>query len=127
MRKVLKRKIWTVSLVGGALACVLAFLGGFLHRAISVSAELREKNEHTISRIICRDLGPAWTDASQGADRPICDITVIETDQAFESADYVLDRSNHFFIYNKGRLPGFWLDKSDVTFLRQFRQVKSVT
>jgi Putative DNA-binding domain len=39
----------------------------------------------------------------------------------------VLDRRNRYFIYNKGHLPGFWLNRSDVTFLRQFVHPKSIT
>ncbi|MDB6008602.1 MAG: putative transcriptional regulator [Gammaproteobacteria bacterium] len=92
-----------------------------------MSDELGEKNEQTLARISCRDAGPAWTTEDERSRTPLCDIAGIENDPAFQSSDYVLDRRNRYFLYNKGHLRGFWLNRSDITFLRQFRQPKSVT
>jgi hypothetical protein len=53
-------------------------------------------------------------------------MTAIEEEAAFEPADYIIDRYNRLLLYNKGRLQPFWLNRADVTFLRQFQEPKSV-
>jgi Putative DNA-binding domain len=126
MRQAVRRRIYGLSVAGGAILCALVCLGSFLQRAISLSTELAERNQQTVARIPCRESGSAWTDAAEGVHPPSCDISAIENDPAFQAAEYVVDRRNRYFIYNKGHLPGFWMDRSDVQFVRQFREPKSV-
>lgn len=127
MRPTFRRRVLGFSLAGGAAVCVLVCLGSFLQRTLSESAELGNRNRETLGRIKCREAGPAWTEVDDRTSLPTCNISAIENDPAFQSADYVLDRRNRYFIYNKGHLPGFWLNRSDVTFLRQFAHPKSIT
>jgi hypothetical protein len=74
---------------------------------MSESAALSDRNQQTLARISCRGTGPAWTEADDRSALPGCDISAVENDPAFQAADYVLDRRNRYFIYNKGHLAGF--------------------
>jgi hypothetical protein len=103
-------------LAGGAITGLLVGVGTFAERAASASGELGERNQRTLSSIACRDVGAAWTDAASGFARPLCDIGAIENNSAFDAADYVLDLSNRYFIYNKSRMPGSWLDNTSPSY-----------
>jgi Schlafen, AlbA_2 len=127
MRRSVRRRVLRVSLAGGVVVCVFACLASFLQRTLSASAELSDRNGETLRRIKCREAGPAWTEVDDRTSPPICDISAIENDPAFQSSDYVLDRRNRYFIYNRGHLAGFWMNRSDVAFLRQFARPKSIS
>jgi hypothetical protein len=127
MRGAVRKRVLAVSVAAGTAVCVVVCAGSFLQRALSESAALNERNQQTLDRIICHEAGRAWTQMDDRSAPPACDISAVENDPAFESADYVLDRRNRYFIYNKGHLAGFWLNRSDVAFIRQFETPKSVT
>lgn len=126
MRRALRTRAWAYSLAAGTVFGLVALIASFAHRALSIASELDDRNRQTLSRIACDAASPAWVSVDSAPSTPPCDITSIENDLAFEPADYVLDPRNRYFIYNKGYLDGYWLNRSDVSFLRHFHTPESV-
>ena len=127
MRRTFRRKVWTSAILGGLAVCAMVLFASVLQRILAASSELDEKNRETVARIHCEATPTAWVESAGPPSKPACDLTGIEFDLAFDSADYVLDRRTRFFIYNRSPYAGFWFDKSDVSFLRRFRTPTSIT
>jgi hypothetical protein len=125
MRKAFRRKIWGLSLAGGLAVGTVLLLAGFAQQFVSVYQELGEKNQLTLAKIPCRE--PLSTPLDNPTGEKKCDISGVENDWGFSPADYVLNRRTGYFIYNSQHWPSFWLNFSDVTFIRRFRKPQSVS
>ncbi|HYT16014.1 MAG TPA: ATP-binding protein [Burkholderiales bacterium] len=124
MRKAFRRKVWKLSVGFGLAICIVVLFVGLAQRLIPAYQQLGERNQLTLSRISCVELGDKVAKPTGGR---TCDLSAVEDDPNFDSADYLLDRRTHFFIYNRGKWPAFRLNFSDLTFIRGFRDPKSAS
>jgi hypothetical protein len=125
MRKAFRRKIWGLSALGGCALGALVLLAVIGQRYASAYGKLGTQNSDTLARIVCDEGSePGGNGASTGE---TCDLRAIAEDQDFEGADYVVSRHTRYFLYNSGRWPGLWLNRSDPDFIRKFRAPATVT
>jgi Putative DNA-binding domain len=122
MRKAFRRKAWQYSVLGGVAISTVVVFATAGSRLLSVPSELAAQNRKTLSAIVCRE----YTEAKETPVGTTCDNSLVLEDDAFEPADYVLDRQTGYFIFNSSRWPKLSLNVSDVTFLRRFREPTSV-
>jgi hypothetical protein len=122
MRRTVRLRVWGYTLAGGGLVCILICCATVIQQAVSLAGELDERNQQTLERIPCHAVS-TQTDAQSAARN--CDLSAIENDEAFEAADYVLDRRVNFYILSDASWPEFPLNRVDLEFVRKFRVPQS--
>jgi len=119
MRKAFRRRVWGISLAVALFFGAAVLVAVFAFRLVSLSEKLVESNKQTLDKILWHEPTVSKCPAAGGK---IYDISGVENDRSFDPSDYVRDRRTGYFLYNSSQPPGFWLNFSDVTFIRKFRK-----
>ena len=112
-RRRLRRRVLMFSGISGVATVLAGAIVFFVEDVYLLAGRMAETNAQTLQRVRC--------------DKQTCDTSDINADPEFREPDYILDRSNYFFLGTPNfDIPGFPLRYADSDFVRKFETPASL-